>query len=131
MPRRASSKSSSANTIGIIAAVVLLLGGGYFLMNRKPAGFSAPPLPVDAFRNNANSLRGNVYSVEGTVHAIRPQDSGKFVHLRVQERGIENHVFVVVPNTLNTVNIEREQQYAFKVEIKKGGIPETQELVRL
>lgn len=131
MARRASSKSSSASTIGIVAAVVLLLGGGYLFLKRKPAGFTAPPLPVEAFRNNANSLRGNIYSVEGRVHAIRPQDSGKFVHLRVEDRGLEQHLFVVVPNTLNTVNIEREQKYAFKVEIKKGGIPETMELVRL
>ncbi|MGJ8724793.1 MAG: hypothetical protein ACSHYB_09575 [Roseibacillus sp.] len=131
MARRASSKSSPATTIGIIAAVVILLGGGFFFLNKKPAGFTAPPLPVDAFRNNANSLRGNVYSVEGQVHAIRPQDSGKFVHLRVDDRGSDQHIFVVVPNTLNTVNIEREQKYAFKVEIKKGGIPETLELVRL
>lgn len=131
MARRASSKSSPTTTIGIIAAVVILLGGGYFFLNKKPAGFSAPPLPVDAFRNNANSLRGNVYSIEGQVHAIRPQDSGKFIHLRVNERGNDQHIFVVVPNTLNTINIEREQKYAFKVEIKKGGIPETLELVRL
>lgn len=131
MARRASSKSSPATTIGILAAVVVLLAGGYFLLNKKPAGFSAPPLPVDAFRNNANSLRGNVYSVEGRVHAIRPQDNGKFVHLRVEEAGGDKHVFVVVPNTLSTVNIEREQKYAFKVEIKKGGTPETLELVRL
>ena len=111
--------------------MAILLGGGYYLMNRKPTGFTAPPLPTAAFRDNANSLRGNIYSVEGRVHAIRSQDSGKFVHLRVDERGSEQHIFVVVPNTLNTVNIEREQNYAFKVEIKKGGIPETLELVRL
>lgn len=131
MARRASSKSSSGTTIAILAAVVLLLGVGYIFLNKKPAGFSAPPLPVDAFLTNANSLRGNTYSVEGRVHAIRPQDTGKFVHLRVENGGTEQHVFVVVPNTLNTVNIEREQLYAFKVEIKKGGIPEALELVRL
>ena len=131
MARRASSKSNSASTIGILIAVFILLGGAFFFMNKKPEGFSAPPLPVDAFRNNANSLRGNTYSVEGFVHAIRPQDNGKFVHLRVEERGFEQHIFVIVPKTLTTVNIEREQKYAFKVEIKKGGIPETMELVRL
>ena len=90
-----------------------------------------PALPVGAFLDNANSLRGNVYSIEGRVHAIRTQDSGKFIHLRVDERGAEEHVFVVVPNTLNSVNIEREQAYAFRVEIKKSGIPEALELVRL
>ena len=131
MARRASSKSSSGTTIGIIAIVALLLAGGYFLLNRKPSGFSEPALPVGAFLDNANSLRGNVYSIEGRVHAIRTQDSGKFIHLRVDERGAEEHVFVVVPNTLNSVNIEREQAYAFRVEIKKSGIPEALELVRL
>ncbi len=131
MARRASSKSNSSTTIGIIAIVVALLGTGHFLLNKKPAGFSEPPLPVDAFRSNANSLRGNVYSIEGRIHAIRPQDSGKFIDLRVENSGSEQHVFVIVPSTLNTVNIEREQQYAFRVEIKKGGIPEVLELVRL
>ena len=131
MARRASSKSSPATTIGIIAAVVILLGGGFLFLNKKPAGFSAPPFPVQAFLNNANSLRGNIYSVEGQVHGIRPQDTGKFVILRVNDGGGEKPVFVIVPNTLNTVNIEREQKYAFKVEIKKGGIPEALELVRL
>ena len=131
MARRASSKSNSSTTIGILAAVVVILGVGYFIINKKPSGFSAPPLPVNAFRNNANSLRGNVYSVEGRVHSIRPQDSGKFVHLRVEEGSTEQDIFVIVPNSTNSVNIEREQKYAFKVEIKKGGIPEALELVRL
>ena len=131
MARRASSKSSPNTTIGIVLAVVAVLAGGFFFLNKKPAGFSAPSLPVEVFRNNANSLRGNIYSVSGRVHSIRPQDSGKFVHLRVEERGSEKDVFVIVPNTLTTVNIEREQNYSFKVKIKKGGIPETLDLVRL
>lgn len=131
MARRASSKSNPAATIGILVAVLFLLGGGFFLLNRKPAGFTDPPLPVEAFLNNANSLRGNVYSVEGRVNSIRPRDEAKFVHLRVEASGGDQHIFVVVPNTLNTVNIEREQKYAFKVEIEKGGIPRTLDLVRL
>ena len=131
MARRASSKSSPATTIGIIAAVVILLGGGFLFLNKKPAGISGPAFPVDAFRNNANSLRGNIYAVEGQVHSIRPQNNGKFIDLRVTDGGSEKHIFVVVPNTLTTVNIEREQKYAFKVEIKEGGIPEALELVRL
>lgn len=131
MARRASSKSNTGTTIGILALVVVLLGVGYFFLNRKPSGFTDPPLPIRAFLSNANSLRGNTYSVEGQVHAIRPQDSGKFIHLRVADRRAEEHIFVIVPNTLNSINIEREQTYSFRVEIKKGGIPEALELKRL
>jgi len=131
MARRASSKSSPLSTIGILAALILVLGGGFFLLNKKSSGFSDPPLPIDAFLNNANSLRGNVYSVEGQIHSIRPRDDGKFVHLRVDENGQDRHVFVVVPNELNKINLEREQSYAFKIEIKNGGIPMTRKLSRL
>lgn len=131
MARRASSQSSPLATIGILAAIIVVLGGGFFFLNRKPAGFSDPPLPVEAFLNNANSLRGNVYSLEGRVNSIRPRDNGKFVHVRVEDRGIDKHIFVIIPNTLNAVNIEREQNYAFKVEIEKGGIPMVSELARL
>ena len=131
MARRASSKSSLLPTIGILAALILVLAGGFALLNKKSGGFSDPPLPIDAFLNNANSLRGNIYSVEGRINSIRPRDNGKFVHLRVDENGKDRHVFVVVPNDLNKINLEREQSYAFKVEIKSGGIPMASKLSRL
>ncbi|MDP0490259.1 MAG: hypothetical protein Q7Q71_04325 [Verrucomicrobiota bacterium JB023] len=131
MARRASSSQSPAVTFGIIGAVVLLLGAGYFFMNQKPKGFTSPPLPVESFLRNANSLRGNRYSMEGRVHSIEPRDDGKFVEVVVQEQGREQHLFVVVPTALNETNLEREQRFAFEVTIEKGGIPRATAMKRL
>lgn len=130
MARRASSRSNPLVTVGILALLVLILGGGFFFLNRKPGGFSDPSLPLDAFLNSANSLRGNTYSVTGTVNSIRPRGSGKFVHLRIEEGGTQ-HVFVIVPDDLGSINIEREQEYSFQVVIEDGGIPKALALTRM
>jgi hypothetical protein len=131
MPRRASSRSNPATTIGIIAVLVLILGGGFLLLNGGKGGYSDPPLPLDAFMSSANSLRGNTYSVSGRVNSIRPRNNGKFIHLKVTNGAREEHLPLIVPNDLDDINIEREQQYRFRVEILQGGIPKALELSRL
>lgn len=131
MARRASQNSSNSTILLILVAVAVVAGLGFFLMNRKPVGFDSPSLPVDSFLDNANALRGNVYSVEGRVHSIVSRDSGKFIHLAVDDSGREKHVFVVVPSDLQATNIEREQSYGFQVTIQKGGIPEASAVKRL
>jgi hypothetical protein len=131
MPRRASTRSNPATTLGIIAVLVLVLGGGFFLLNGGKGGYSDPPLPLEAFLSSANSLRGNTYSVEGRVNSIRPRDSGKFIHLKVNNGAREEHIPLIVPNDLDDINIEREQQYRFRIEIQQGGIPKALQLSRL
>ena len=126
MPRRASSNSQSGILIAIIGAVVLLGAGAIFLLRGKSDKLSGPALPIEAFRTNANSLRGNVYSIEGTVQAIYTRDSGKLIHLKCDGED----VFTIIPSGLETPNIERQQDFRFKVEIKENGTPEALAVVR-
>ncbi len=68
MPRRASSKT---NPVSFVIAFVLLAGGvagGTYLWRSLSDPFrTLPSIDVDAYLNNANSLRGNVYKLSGTV----------------------------------------------------------------
>ena len=68
MARRA---SSSAHPVWMLAAAALLLaalGGGYFLFGKASDPYrTKTALPVADYQENSNSLRGNVYKVDGTV----------------------------------------------------------------
>src|SRR5688572_17550710 len=68
MARRA---STSANPIWLIVAVALAIAavaGGYALFGKAGEPYrTMTPLPVRDYLENANSLRGDVYKLEGVV----------------------------------------------------------------
>lgn len=126
MPRRAS--SSIHPGILAIAAIVLVaaLVGGKMMFGKKSSGFgNVPILDVGQFFENANSMRGNEYVVEGQVNEklLWTPDRGQFISLRVSAPGGEEVIGIEIPAEFNDLNIEARQGYSIRLRIREGGIP--------
>jgi len=126
MARRASSGINPGIVIGAVIFIVLVAFGGKMLVGRKSTGFDkVRKLDVEAFLENGNSMRGNEYSVKGSIdEKLRwTPDRGQVVSLKIDVNGRTEFIGIEIPPQFNHLNIEREQRYAFKVRIRKGGIP--------
>ena len=123
MPRRASSGPKAPALIGA-GVVVAILAVIAFLALRKPADSftDAPQLRMEDFLENGNSMRGMEYRVEGKIRRRFPRDNGLGLNLEVEEDGVSNYLFVVVPSEVATFNISRDQEYAFKIRFEEGGV---------
>ncbi len=126
MARRASSGINPGIVIAAVIFIVLVAIGGKMLIGRKSTGFDkVRKLDVEAFLENGNSMRGNEYSVKGTIdEKLRwTPERGQIVSLKVDADSQAEFIGIEIPPEFNHLNIEREQRYAFKVRIRKGGIP--------
>jgi hypothetical protein len=125
MPRRASSKPNPAILLGVAAAIVAAVFAGKSLIGRKPASFTdVAPLNMEELLENGHMLRGNEYSVDGTVDEKLQwtPDRGQVVSLRVDTRGGDEFIAIEIPQELSSTNIEIRQKYAFRVRFREGGI---------
>jgi len=130
MARRA---SSSAHPIWIAIGVGLLLaalGGGYFLFGKASDPYrTMTALPVADYLQNSNSLRGNVYKLDGTV-----SKSLEFSPVNGRLFSVEvgaDLLPILVPPQFNSVNIERGQRFFFKVEVGDKGILRAQDVKKI
>ena len=69
---------------------------------------------------NSNSLRGNVYKIEGTVsQALQwSPTAGRLYSIEVGDDVLP----VLVPPDFKSVNIERGQRFNFKIEVGDRGV---------
>ncbi|MFM2241763.1 MAG: hypothetical protein RLZ97_618 [Verrucomicrobiota bacterium] len=135
MPRRASSGPKATTIVAIIAVIAVLFFGGKFLLGGKAreGKISGTPLDMEMFVENANSLRGNSYTVEGTIDGKLQwtTDRGQVISLKVDSPGGPHFIGIEIPQDLAAVNIEREQSYQFLVRIRDGGIAVAEQIARL
>ena len=133
MARRANKNGKSGGLL-VVGAVVLvaILAVSFFAM-RKGKGVSndLPVLDVLDAVEDANSLRGNEYQIEGTVDRKETRDSGTLVFLRVKVNGSNEFLPIKVPNDIEKVNLEREKDYNFSVVFEKEGIATATALQKL
>jgi len=127
MPRR---KKSSLQPLGILAAVLLIaaafLGSALFRSAGNDPFRTVPALDIPAFLENANSLRGNVYKVEGEVSnslAWSPS-AGRLIAVDVKDETIP----VLVTTEFNAMNIQRGQKFIFVIEVDENGLLKTKNL---
>ncbi|MCU0796335.1 MAG: hypothetical protein MUF31_10410 [Akkermansiaceae bacterium] len=135
MPRRASSGPKATTIIAIVAALAALFFGGKFVLGgkSKEGKISGTPLDMEMFTENANSLRGNSYTVEGTIDGKLQwtTDRGQVISLKVDSPGGPYFLGIEIPQDLAAVNIEREQPYQFLIRIRDGGIAVAEKIARL
>ncbi len=127
MARRASSTSNPLWIVLAVAAFIVVAGGVYFVYGRVSDPFrTVAALPVQEYLENANSLRGNVYKIDGTVSKqLEWSKSGRLYSVDVNGADV---VPVLVPGQFNQVNIERGQRFIFKIEVGDKGIITVQDV---
>lgn len=134
MARRASSSTNPLLLVGIGVAVIALVFSGKFLLSKKSESFGdAFPLDVKAFLEDGNAFRGDEFFIEGKIdEKLRwTPSNGQIVSIRVSTPGGEEILPIQIPDKFSKLNIDREQSYAFKIDIKDGGIPVATAIKRL
>jgi hypothetical protein len=145
MARRASSGINLGQIAGIAAALLGflivaallvklvagdLLGGGGGSGGSKTGKGKASALNLVTYRDNGNSLRGNIYRVEGRVEeTLRwTPDRGRLISLEARDESITMPVPVRVPETFQSVNIERGSELTMLVRVDRDGTLVTEDI---
>lgn len=123
---------SSFKPAWVIAAAVLIvgafLGSKLFIKATSEAFRTSPTLDVNAYLDNANSLRSNVYKIEGEIVnslAWSPKD-GRLFSVSV-DNGTQM-LPVLITNPYNHLNIQKGQKFIFLLEVDDKGILRTKDL---
>lgn len=125
MARRASSGLHPAWLLGVVGLVGGAIATGYFVFAATNDPYrTLQSLSVPAYLDNANSLRGNVYRVKGTLwDSLGWSPSvGRLYSVETGEGKSVELLPVLVPATLNRVNLQKGQRFVFEVEVADGGI---------
>jgi len=129
MARRASSSVNPWWMAGVILLVVAAMVGGWvFYKNVSDPYRTLTPLDVSTYLDSADSLRGNVYKLTGTVGtqlAWAPRE-GRLYAVEVNERN--DILALLIPATFNSLNIQKGQHYFFKIEVGEKGILRVRDL---
>lgn len=136
MPRRASSGINIGQAAGIAAALLgfaivavllfKLVAGGLFGGGPADSGRGrgdAAPLNLATYRDDGNSLRGNVYRVEGKVEEILrwTPDRGRLISFEASGADGTMPVPVLVPEDFGSINLERGTELALVVRVDRDG----------
>lgn len=137
MPRRASTGINVGQIAGITAAILgfvviaallfKLIAGGLFGGGDKPSAKrstgNATLLSLETYRSNGNSLRGNVYRVEGKVEeTLRwTADRGRLISFEANDATGTMPVPILVPEDFSNINIERGSEMALVVRVDRDG----------
>jgi hypothetical protein len=129
MARKRKSPPRAGWILGLVTVGILFFAAIYLLGSKdsNPAR-TTPPLDVDSYLANANSLRGNIYKLEGTVAeslAWSP-DSGRLIAVQTEEDIIP----ILVTPDFNSMNIQKEQRLEFILEVDEKGILRTRKVTK-
>lgn len=124
----------SIKPIWIIAGAALIICaflGAQLFMNATSEPFrTVAPLDVSSYLENANSLRSNVYKLEGEVsNALAWSPSaGRLIAVSVDDG--KEILPVLVTTKFNQINIQKGQKFIFLLEVDERGILRTKDLTK-
>jgi hypothetical protein len=127
-------RKKSRLPLGIIVAILLVLAaflGSRFLITRSSQPFrTAAPLDVETYLENANSLRGNVYRIQGEVlNSLGwSPTKGRLIAVGVDDGS--RVVPVLVTTDFSHINIQRGQKFIFLLEVDDKGILRTKDMTK-
>ena len=120
--------------LGIALAVILIflafLGSRFFITTTSQPFRTAAPLDVETYLANANSLRGNVYKIEGEVLNSLGWSPTKGRLIAVGVDGGERVLPVLVTTEFSHINIQRGQRFIFLLEVDEKGILRTKDMTK-
>jgi len=125
MARRARSQFSAVHLILGAFILLLIAGAGFFFFSGNDSSYrTLPVLEVEAYLENANSLRGNTYRLEGTInHSLAWSSTiGRLFSVQVGVGRDARLVPVLIPSELNDVNVQRGQGFQLKIEVVEDGL---------
>jgi hypothetical protein len=131
MARRASSTTHPLWIAGVALLVILAGAIGYFLYSKVSDPYrTLSGLNVETFLENANSLRGNVYKIEGIVsdQLAYSRAEGRLFSIEVGESNNPDLLPILVPPKLNDLNIQKGQRFFFRIEVGDKGILRVQDI---
>jgi hypothetical protein len=125
MPRRAHQKVSGSRIWLVAASFLVLATGSVFLFQSREGPFRTVSVlpPMDYFEN-ANSLRGNIYQLEGVITSSlgSSQSQGRLFGLRVESRDGDLPLPILIPPDYREMNLQKGQRYRVKVRVGEDGI---------
>ena len=126
MARRAHPTTPSKPLFFLVLGFLALAGvGAYFFQKDANPYRTVEKLSPSDYYENANSLRGNVYQIEGTILnslAWNPE-KGRLFSIRVTTGESKSWPLpILIPSSLRQINIQKNQSYRAKVRINDSGI---------
>ncbi len=112
------------------AAIVAVFIAGFLLFSKSSDPFRAELLDIDAYLENSNSLRGNVYRVEGEVLNVLGYSptEGRLISVGASAKG--DVIPMLIPADLGRVNIQKGQKFIFLIEVTDKGILRAKDLTK-
>ena len=126
MARRAHPTTPSKLILSLVIGFLALAGvGAYFFQKDANPFRTVEKLNPSDYYENANSLRGNIYQIEGTILnslAWNPE-KGRLFSIRVTTGDSKNWPLpILIPSSLRQINVQKNQSYRAKVRINDSGI---------
>ena len=127
--RRASTKLHPGWIVASVLLVIAAIGGGLTLFKTVQDPYRTTALlDTRLYLENANSLRGNTYQVTGTIrNFIRGNRSGRLFSIELEDNG-KSVLPILIPESLNKINIQRGQTFAVRLTVDENGILHVEEL---
>ncbi|MEI6280345.1 MAG: hypothetical protein WCQ16_13340 [Verrucomicrobiae bacterium] len=123
-------KKSSVQPLWFVLAAVLLVaafvGSRLFQSGGSDPFRTVAELDVPAYLENANSLRGNIYKLEGEVSnslAWSPT-SGRLIAVDVKNETLP----ILVTSEFNAMNIQKGQKFLFVLDVDENGTLKTKSI---
>jgi len=125
---------SSIKPLWIIVAIALIavafIGSQLFLSATSEPYRATAELDAKAYLENANSLRGNVYKIQGEiVNALAWSPSAGRLFAISVDKGNDILPVLVTPK-FNDLNIQKGQRFFFMLEVDEKGILRTKNLTK-
>ena len=109
---------------------VAFIGSRLFITTTSEPFRKVAALDVKAYLDNANSLRSNVYKIEGEVSDSLAWSStnGRLIAVSVNKG--DDVIPILVTTNFNHINIQKGQKFIFLLEVDNNGILRTKDLTK-
>ena len=133
MARRAHRQASPSLWLVLALGVVILGAGGSFFLQKEGNPYrTVEKLKPGDYLENANSLRGNTYQLEGVIASSlgSSQEKGRLFSLRAPYGEKEWPLPILVPPGFRDLNLQKGQRYRLKIRVNDLGLLEVEEMTK-